>query len=349
MSVNLTNLNEQEKNRFRNSIQLIDKLFIKETREEVIDTFLERVGNVSLLESTTLGEEAGYIEETENENEYNIAYEKYNPLNSTKSLHQSIHELIHILGTPNTKEVSSKNSGKECFGGLEIIQSENGHCIYYGYAINEGCDELLSKIALSQLRTSNYNADDVIMSNKVDFKSGYKIVTPLVRLLAFSMNNEFNVDYEELVKKDLGLINRKVTFQGYNGEYQTQTNDLFYGMAVDPLYTEKKYNLYTKEDEYKKMNLKLDEALVGKKWNTNLIKEIMISISNMFYNKTYIYLENNLITKELYDKLLYSYEFLLEEIVKFYSINYNVEIQFSKDEKEQMQESYRETKIRLYT
>ena len=74
MSVNLTNLNEQEKIRFRNSIQLIDKLFIKETREEVIDTFLERVGNVSLLESTTLGEEAGYIEETENENEYNIAY-----------------------------------------------------------------------------------------------------------------------------------------------------------------------------------------------------------------------------------------------------------------------------------
>ena len=348
MSVNLTNLNESEKKRFRDSIQLICKLFSKETREEVIDIFLQRIRNISTLDKATLGEE-GYIEETDDENEYDVAYEKYNPLNSTKSLHQSIHELIHVLGTPNTKNVSSKNSGKECFGGLQIIQSENGHLIYYGLAINEGCDELLSKIALSQLSNLNYNADDVIMSNKVNFQSGYKIVTPLVRLLAFSMNNEFNIDYEELLKKDLGLINRKVKFQGYNGDYQTQTNDLFYGMAVDPLYTEKKYNLYSKKDEYKKLNLKLDEALISKKWDTNLIKEIMISISNMFYNKVYIYLENNLITKELYDKLLYSYENLMKEICAFYSMNYNVKIQFSLDEKEQMFENYNQTKNRLYT
>ena len=66
-----------------------------------------------------------------------------------ESLHQSIHELIHILGVPNEK----LTVGKDASGGLEIaeLNNETGKWEYYGHLMNESCDESLTKMALSMV------------------------------------------------------------------------------------------------------------------------------------------------------------------------------------------------------
>ncbi len=116
------------------------------------------------------------------------------------------------------------------------------------------------------------------MDNKVKIKGGYKFIVPIVRLLAYAMNNEFNRTYTII------LFNMDKSYY-----YKLSVNDLFYGMVVDPLHTEKRYDTYSLSiGEYKKMNKKLDGALKNKTISTELIKETIISITNMFYNKMYI-------------------------------------------------------------
>ena len=74
----------------------------------------------------------------------------------------------------------------------------------YGDSCEFMCDEILTKIALSRSTriNNNYTADDVIMDNKVEFKSGYMPIIPIVRLLAYAMNNEFNRTYTDILDND---------------------------------------------------------------------------------------------------------------------------------------------------
>ena len=124
-----------------------------------------------------------------------------------ESLHQSIHELIHILGVPNGK----LTVGKDANGGLEIaeLNNETGKWEYYGHLMNESCDESLTKMALSMVVQNDevdYTADEVILSNKVSHSSGYKVRIPIARLLAFAMNNEFYREYSDLMKQGIGIV-----------------------------------------------------------------------------------------------------------------------------------------------
>ena len=124
-----------------------------------------------------------------------------------ESLHQSIHELIHILGVPNEK----LTVGKDANGGLEIaeLNNETGKWEYYGHLMNESCDESLTKMALSMVVQNDevdYTADEVILSNKVSHSSGYKVRIPIARLLAFAMTNEFYREYSDLMKQGIGIV-----------------------------------------------------------------------------------------------------------------------------------------------
>lgn len=98
--ISLENLSSIEKERFQNSIKLIMKLFSESRKEEVVDIYLgELITKIILKDESTNGED-GAIQEDSN-GHYSVEYVKYNKEKQIKSLHQSIHELIHILGVPN--------------------------------------------------------------------------------------------------------------------------------------------------------------------------------------------------------------------------------------------------------
>ena len=337
-------LSEIEKKRYNISVHLLLQLFSKENREEVLDLLEERTNKIIILDDYSDTNEEGYIEEVEEKNGlvFDVAYPKYDSKKTEKSIHASIHELIHLIGTPNKKTDLKKTKGKECFGGLKIVEySDTEGYIYYGNVINEGCDEILTKIALSRSTriNNNYTADDVIMDNKVEFKSGYKPIVPIVRLLAYAMNNEFNRTYTDILDNDEGLVDKTIILfnQDKSKYYKLPINDLFYGIVVDPLHSEKRYDMYSLSiGEYKKMNKKLDEAFKSNRISTKLIKETIISITNMFYNKIYLLKKEGIISEKTYNETQDEYNFLLATILEYYKKEYNANIIFTEDEIDKM-------------
>ena len=342
--ISLDSLNSFEKERLENSIKLILSLFSRSRRKEVIDIILGDTINELVIKKSGVGEEEGLIYEGDN-GKYTVEYEEYDVTNPIKSLHQSIHELLHILGVPNKK----LTQGKDFNGGLEItILNEQTHkWEYYGKIINEATDEILSKIALSNIKGDviNYNADDVIMSNDILFTSKYKIVIPIARLLAFAMNNEFYREYYELIDQEEGLVDARTTFKTNNSRISLPVNDLFYGMVINPLYSEKRYDMYSKKDEYRRINEELDNAFNNKKIDISLIKDIMISISDMFNNKIYHYFINGMISKETYKRCSKKYDELLDTICEYYRNMYDVKIEFDNNDNFRMFESVYKTRL----
>ena len=120
----------------------------------------------------------------------------------------------------------------------------------------------------------DYTADEVILSNEVSHSSGYRVGIPIARLLAFAMNNEFYREYSDLMKQGIGIVDAKT-------DLDMPINDLFYGMAIDPLYTESRFDEYSKDGEYKRINKNLDDAFENRSMSVDLLKETMISISNI--------------------------------------------------------------------
>lgn len=329
--ISFENLDNEEKERFQDSITLILKLFSNNRKEEIIDTFFNVINLIRTKEPDN-GKELGAIQE-EDDGHYTVEYVKYNKRNQIESLHQSIHELIHILGVPNEK----LTAGKDANGGLQIaeLNNETRKWEYYGYLINESCDELLTKMALSQKDDVDYTADEVILSNEVSHSSGYKEGIPIARLLAFAMNNEFYREYSDLMKNGIGIVDAKTNLD-------MPINDLFYGMAIDPLYTESRFDEYSKDGEYKRINKNLDFAFEnGSMMSVDLLKETMISISNMFNNKMYQYLTNEMISEDVYNQCCEQYELLFSRICEYYRDMYNIELTFNPDENMRMYESMR--------
>lgn len=330
--ISLENLSSIEKERFQNSIKLIMKLFSESRKEEVVDIYLgELITKIILKDESTNGED-GAIQEDSN-GHYSVEYVKYNKEKQIKSLHQSIHELIHILGVPNEK----LTAGKDANGGLEIaeLNNETGKWEYYGYLMNESCDELLTKMALSMVVQNDdvdYTADEVILSNEVSHSSGYKVGIPIARLLAFAMNNEFYREYSDLMKQGIGIVDAKT-------DLDMPINDLFYGMAIDPLYTESRFDEYSKDGEYKRINKNLDDAFENGSMSVDLLKETMISISNMFNNKMYQYRTNEMISEDVYNQCCEQYEILFSRICEYYKDMYGIEITFNDEDNMKMFES----------
>jgi len=330
--ISLENLSSIEKERFQNSIKLIMKLFSESRKEEVVDIYLgELISKIILKDESTNGED-GAIQEDSN-GHYSVEYVKYNKEKQIKSLHQSIHELIHILGVPNEK----LTAGKDANGGLEIaeLNNETGKWEYYGYLMNESCDELLTKMALSMVVQNDdvdYTADEVILSNEVSHSSGYKVGIPIARLLAFAMNNEFYREYSDLMKQGIGIVDAKT-------DLNMPINDLFYGMAIDPLYTESRFDEYSKDGEYKRINKNLDDAFENGSMSVDLLKETMISISNMFNNKMYQYRTNEMISEDVYNQCCEQYEILFSRICEYYKDMYGIEITFNDEDNMKMFES----------
>lgn len=330
--ISLENLSSIEKERFQNSIKLIMKLFSESRKEEVVDIYLgELITKIILKDESTNGED-GAIQEDSN-GHYSVEYVKYNKEKQIKSLHQSIHELIHILGVPNEK----LTAGKDANGGLEIaeLNNETGKWEYYGYLMNESCDELLTKMALSMVVQNDdvdYTADEVILSNEVSHSSGYKVGIPIARQLAFAMNNEFYREYSNLMKQGIGIVDAKT-------DLDMPINDLFYGMAIDPLYTESRFDEYSKDGEYKRINKNLDDAFENGSMSVDLLKETMISISNMFNNKMYQYRTNEMISEDVYNQCCEQYEILFSRICEYYKDMYGIEITFNDEDNMKMFES----------
>lgn len=341
----LENLSYDEKERFKNSVQLIFNLFSNSRKEEILDIFLEGTISGIVIKSKydTDGMDGmdGYVDpDPVNKNHYIIAYKEYDRDDPIGSLHASIHELIHVIGVPN--EYKDFTEGKEPEGGLvisEYIQGE-GYKIY-GRTINECCDEILTKMALSMVQGANinYTADDVIMSNKVSHTSGYKAAIPIARLLAFAMNNEFDMEYSDLIKQGKGIVDTKTTLSSKDGEISLPVNDLFYGMAIDPIYAENRFNQFSKEGEYKRINKSLDEAFYNKNMSVNLLKDMMISISDMFNNKIYQYYLKGMISENTYNQCCEQYEKLFSSIKEHYEKTYDVDINFSHEDNLKMFES----------
>ena len=119
-------LSEIEKKRYNISVHLLLQLFSKENREEVLDLLEERTNKIIILDDYLDNNEEGYIEEVEEKEKnmlvFDVAYPKYDSKKIEKSIHASIHELIHLIGTPNKKTDLKKTKGKECFGGLAIVE-----------------------------------------------------------------------------------------------------------------------------------------------------------------------------------------------------------------------------------
>lgn len=330
-----SDLDDIEKIRFENSVKLILKLISKRKRKEAINIFLgDLISDIIPKERDDSGEDGAIIEENDH---YIVEYEKYDESDQIKSLHQSIHELIHILGIPNKK----LSRGKDANGGLEIaeLNERTGKWEYYGRTINESCDEIITKIALSMVKGGNidYRADDVIMSNNLKFR-GYISTIPITRLLAFAMNNEFNLEYYDLIDQEKGLLDARTSFNSKVGNIELPVNDLFYGMVVDPLYTEKRFDKYTKEGEYKRINQMLDEAVRNKNINVALLKDLMTSISSMFYNKMFQYKTAGIISEEKYNLCCDQYEKLFDRICEYYKNWYNVNIVFHESDYRKMRE-----------
>ncbi len=107
--ISLENLSNIEKERFQNSIKLIMKLFSESRKEELIDTYLGELITKIVIKDETIDCEAGAIQEDDN-GHYSVEYGKYNKEKIIESLHQSIHELIHILGVPNEKLTAGNGS-----------------------------------------------------------------------------------------------------------------------------------------------------------------------------------------------------------------------------------------------
>lgn len=330
--ISLENLSSIEKERFQNSIKLIMKLFSESRKEEVADIYLgDLITKIVLKDDPTDGEE-GAIQEDDN-GHYSVEYVKYNKGKKIESLHQSIHELIHILGVPNEK----LTAGKDANGGLQIaeLNNETGKWEYYGHLMNESCDELLTKMALSMVVQNDdvdYTADEVILSNKVSYSSEYRVGIPIARLLAFAMNNEFYREYSDLMKQGIGIVDAKT-------DLDMPINDLFYGMAIDPLYTESRFDEYSKDGEYKRINKNLDDAFENRSMSVDLLKETMISISNMFNNKMYQYLTNEMISEDVYNQCCEQYEILFSRICEYYKDIYGIEITFNNEDNMKMFES----------
>lgn len=330
--ISLENLSSIEKERFQNSIKLIMKLFSESRKEEVIDTYLGELITKIVIKDEIIDCEAGAIQEDDN-GHYSVEYVKYNKEKKIESLHQSIHELIHILGVPNEK----LTAGKDANGGLQIaeLNNETGKWEYYGHLMNESCDELLTKMALSMVVQNDdldYTADEVILSNKVSHSSGYKVGIPIARLLAFAMNNEFYREYSNLMKQGIGIVDAKTNLD-------MPINDLFYGMAIDPLYTESRFDEYSKDGEYKRINKNLDDAFENGSMSVDLLKETMISISNMFNNKMYQYRTNEMISEDVYNQCCEQYEILFSRICEYYKDMYGIEITFNDEDNMKMFES----------
>lgn len=330
--ISLENLSSIEKERFQNSIKLIMKLFSESRKEEVIDTYLGELITKIVIKDEIIDCEAGAIQEDDN-GHYSVEYVKYNKEKKIESLHQSIHELIHILGVPNEK----LTAGKDANGGLQIAELNNeiGKWEYYGHLMNESCDELLTKMALSMVVQNDdvdYTADEVILSNKVSHSSGYKVGIPIARLLAFAMNNEFYREYSNLMKQGIGIVDAKTNLD-------MPINDLFYGMAIDPLYTESRFDEYSKDGEYKRINKNLDDAFENGSMSVDLLKETMISISNMFNNKMYQYRTNEMISEDVYNQCCEQYEILFSRICEYYKDMYGIEITFNDEDNMKMFES----------
>lgn len=228
-------------------------------------------------------------------------------------------------------------AGKDANGGLQIaeLNNETGKWEYYGHLMNESCDELLTKMALSMVVQNDdvdYTADEVILSNEVSYSSGYKVGIPIARLLAFAMNNEFYREYSNLMKQGIGIVDAKT-------DLDMPINDLFYGMAIDPLYTESRFDEYSKDGEYKRINKNLDDASENESMSVDLLKETMISISNMFNNKMYQYRTNEMISEDVYNKCCEQYEILFSGICEYYKDMYGIEITFNDEDNMKMFES----------
>ena len=335
--ITFENLSNNEKKRFEDSVTLIFKLFSSSKKEEIIDVFYSVITKIKPKESDNSNEQ-GAIQE-ENDGHYTVEYVKYNSENPIESLHQSIHELIHILGVPNEK----LSYGKDTDGGLEIteLDNETGKWNNYGHMLNESCDEILTKMALSMVRGDdvNYTADDVIMSNGVSYTSSYKVTVPIARLLAFAMNNEFEIEYSELMEQGKGIVDAKTTLGSQDGKVSLPVNDLFYGMAIDPIYTESRFNQFSKEGEYKRINKRLDEAFENGNISVDLLKDMMISISDMFNNKMYQYHLKGMISENVYNQCCKQYENLFSSIKEYYEEIYHVEINFNHEDNLKMFES----------
>ena len=118
------------------------------------------------------------------------------------------------------------------------------------------------------------------------------------------MNNLFSdKSYNDLIKEEKWIINYKINLLT-SSKHLFQTvpiNDFLYGLVIDGLYTEKQYDRYSnKIGSYKELCEKFDKlANNSNKDKAKIIKEQLISITNMFNNKIYYLSSYGIIEKNI--------------------------------------------------
>ena len=245
-----------------------------------------------------------------------LTKEKYN----LKDINQNINELIHLLGKSEIDffEMYEKGSKELVFSGLIIEEKTSLGYSYYGETINEIGISILSEMAMSQ------NYETIIYKNQ----NNDNYFDPIVKLIIVAMNNLFSdKSYNDLIKEEKGIINYKINLLT-SSKHLFQTvpiNDFLYGLVIDGLYTEKQYDRYSnKIGSYKELCEKFDKlANNSNKDKAKIIKEQLISITNMFNNKIYYLSSYGIIEKKYINKAYDKFNIAFKNVLDFYKINFD--------------------------
>lgn len=242
--------------------------------------------------------------------------------NNFGDIKQNINKLIHLLGKSELDffEMYKKGSKELVFSGLIIEEKNNSGFNYYGETINDIGISILSEMAIT-----NNKIEDIIYYTDVNDNYFY----PIIKLIIVSMNNLYDDrTYNDLIKEEKGIINYKINLVT-SSKHLFQTvpiNDFLYGLVIDGLYTEKQYDRYSnKIGSYKEMCEILDNLShnTNNKDNSKIIKEQLISITNMFNNKIYYLSNYGIIDEQQINKIYNEFNKAFKNVLDFYKINFD--------------------------
>ncbi len=329
------NFNELENNRFDIGLAMIYCLFSKQRWDEIENKIRTQMQRVNVLDNGRLSGSVDTAVSGDGMSKSTVNYAKHYEINPLLSWHNLLHEMGHFIGLPSLSQPPLSQLEKGILGGHQIYANKDGEASLYGYAFDETGNDLLAELAMSvnqglkKEKPSITSTDDVLLKGEsfINNSSIYSPMMTITRLMTIAMNNDFNNSYETLIRNGNGIIDSTIPLinsQDNSLIEEIPTNDFLYGLTIDALHTERQFDRYSSQGNYKNMCISLDNqmdfALEKKQTDPTVIKEQLLKMADMFNNKMYIMEYNKCITVEQKNKEIDQFNAVFNQALMQYEI-----------------------------